>query len=258
MYLGLILINFNIVKELIAKYNNWIYNDIMDYFVLTEQRRDYNLSKNSFLKQYLELPDKSAMRYMIISTMILVNIFDFMILSLTEINLTNFSFSNYKFLLYLLFVIAFDIWALCIFIYVEKFSKYFYLLTAIAFTSTSIFYFFEANRLMFLDFGLKSIIYSLISIIIYILLIITVIFNISSKIKNKHSVLINTKNTSIIAFIGAAIGVFLPKPTSLNRSHLPLVAVLLLLSYLLIFTSSGFHKFYLGNKMDRLQNRVKK
>lgn len=210
-----------------------------------------NLSKNDFLKQYLELPEINALRFFVFGAALLVNVVNAMVVYLFEIGILNHSFWDCKMCIYLSVLIIFDTWALSIFAFPKKLSKYFYLYTAVAFTGTSVYYLYVANVTIFLEFGKHSIIYIAIIILIYLLMILTVILNVVSKINKKKQYIINNRNTTIITFIGAVIGVFLPKPVSLNQSNLPMAIVLLILSYLFTFTSSGFHKFYLSNMLNR-------
>lgn len=215
------------------------------------------MSKNDFYKQYLELPEISAIRFFIFGTALLVNIVNAMVVYLFEIRILNHTFWDFKMEVYLTILILFDIWALSIFIFPKKMSKYFYLYTATAFTGTSLYYLYVSNTTFLLELGIRSAFYIILSILIYILIFVTVILNIVSKMNTKKQYIINNRNTAIVAFIGAAIGVFLPKPVSFNQSHLPMAIVLLVLSYLFTFTSSGFHKFYLAKKINKLDKKEK-
>ncbi len=214
------------------------------------------MSKNDFLKQYLELPEISTIRFFVFGTALLVNIINAMVVYLFEILILEHTFWDLKMYVYLAVLILFDMWALGIFIFPNKLSKYFYIYTATAFTGTSLYYLYVANITIFLELGIKSVFYIVISVLIYILIFATVILNIVSKM-NKKQYIVNKRNTVIVAFIGGAIGVFLPKPINFSQSHLPMAIVLLMLSYLFTFTSSGFHKFYLSNKINKSKNKEK-
>lgn len=215
------------------------------------------MSKNDFLKQYLDLPEISAIRFFVFGAALLVNIVNAMVAYLFEILILNHTFWDLKMQVYLIILMLFDIWALSIFIFPKKFSKYFYLYTATAFTGTSLYYLYVSSTTIFLELGIKSAFYIILSILIYILIFVTVILNIVSKLNKKKQYIINNRNTAIVAFIGGAIGVFLPKPVSFNQSHLPMAIVLLVLSCLFTFTSSGFHKFYLSSKINKLVKKEK-
>lgn len=185
-----------------------------------------------------------------------MNIVNAMVVYLFEILILNHTFWDLKMQIYLTILILFDLWALSIFIFPKILSKYFYLYTATVFTGTSLYYFYVSNTTIFLELGMKSVFYIILSILIYILIFATVILNSVSKMKKKQYI-INNRNTAIVAIIGGVIGVFLPKPVSFNQSHLPMAIVLLVLSYLFTFTSSGFHKFYLSNKINKLDKKEK-
>ncbi len=206
------------------------------------------MSRNNFLKQYLELPEISTIRFFVFGTALLINVVNLMVVYLFEIVIHKHTFWDLKMQVYLTILMLFNIWALSLFIFPKKLSRYFYLYTATAFTGTSLYYLYVSNTTIFLELGTKSIFYIILSISMYILFCITMILNIANKMNKKKQYIINNRNTVIVAFIGGTIGIFLPKPVSFSQSHLPMAIVLLVLSYMFTFTSSGFHKFYLSNK----------
>lgn len=208
------------------------------------------MSKNKFLEQFIEIPDKGTIRFFVFGAALLVNIINSMVAYLFESLFHIPVFGNE----YLMVLVLFDIWALSIFAFPKKLSKQIFLYIAVAFTGSSLYYLYIANTMIYLEFGTKSVFYIILSLLIYILMVTTVILNIVSKIKKRKQYIINNRNTAIVAFLGAAVGVFLPKPVSLHQTKLPLIIVLLLLSYLFTFTCSGFYKFYLNNKINKLNN----
>lgn len=213
------------------------------------------MNRNDFLKQYLELPEVNAIRFFVFGAALLVNIVNAMVVYLFEILILKHYFWDFKMYIYLIIIIVFDIWALAIFILPKKLSKYFYLYTAVAFTGTSFYYLYVANTTFFIELGRKSLFYIPISIFVYLLVFLTVILNVVNRMNKRKQNVINNRNTGVIAFIGASIGIFLPKPVSFNQSHIPMAIVLLILSYLFTFTSTGFHKFYLSNKIHKMDNK---
>lgn len=214
------------------------------------------MSKNEFLEQYIEVPEKGVIRYSVFSASLLINIVNFMVLYLYKISILKQYFWDKKMYVFLAVLVLLDVWGLLIFIFPRKLSGNFYLYMAVAFTGTSLYYLYTANAIIFYDFGIRSLLFMIISIIIYIMTFTTVIFNIVSKINKGKRYIINNRNTAIVAIIGGIIGIILPKP-NFNNNHLPLVVILLILSYLFTFMVSGFHKFYLGHKMKLVKIKSK-
>lgn len=199
--------------------------------------------KNNFLQRYLEMPDKSGIRNFVFASLILANVANFAIIYLFDTIILKQTLTNTITKIYFVSLTIFDFWSILMMIFPIRLKKLFYLYISIAFTGTSIFCLYLADMILVHELNHKSIPFILISFIIYVMVLLTVIFNIRNKIKTNCSKIANAKYTSSVAFISAAVGVLLPKQS--NLGNLPMAILLLVLSYALAFTCSGFHKFYL-------------
>jgi hypothetical protein len=212
------------------------------------------MKKNDFLNLYLKVPDKKNIRGFAIGVTLLTNLINYIFLDLFYRSVFKTPIDNDANLLFLYIILIFDIWSLIILTIPQKMAKQIYLYTAIAFVGSSIFYMYLANRIIFHEYKnpISLLIISL-SILIYLILVILVIFNIRNKIKNNFSKKYNTQLGILLTSLGITIGIILSKQTKLDQ--IPLIIILYVLAYCLALTSSGFHKFYLIIKFSKNENQ---
>jgi len=201
-------------------------------------------NNNSFIKAYTQIPDKQSIRASITSSVIFVNILNYVIFSTYQKNVSN-AFTLNPILLNTLIglVFIFDLFSLIYYVFPKQLDKLIFLYTAIAFTGTSFFCLFISS-LVFLESPMSYLII-VINLLIYILIIIGVIFNIRNKFKNGYT---NKKplNKALVGMITSlciAIGMILARQTQSN--DVIFAILILIMACILILPCSGFHKFYL-------------
>lgn len=215
------------------------------------------MSKNEFLDQYLDMPNADGVKFVALGIAVLMNIFNPVIVYLFENIALKHTYQNIHIHMYLTVLIIFDVLGMIMFIFAKKLSRYVYLYSATAVTITSIYYLYAACMIMFVDMGNVSVYCITISILIFLIVVLAMIFNIKSKINRKKAYPINNRNSAVAVSIGAIAGIALPKFFGFNESNLPLVIVFLLLSYCFILPSSGFHKYYLIKKLGKVNIKDK-
>ena len=201
-------------------------------------------NNNEFIELYTKIPPKKDIRTFIMGTTVSADVFNYCVLylynSLSCPPIPNFILTFLKHIM-----ICFSLFSAIFFIFPIKMNKLTYLYTAIAFTGTSIFDFYIASQVFLneLDSPISYLII-IICILIYILIFAAVIINIKNKMKKGY-----VKNKPNIPFaktfsaLCISVGIILAKQTELK--DIPFAITLLVVSYILIPTYSGFHKFYL-------------
>ncbi|GKU26379.1 hypothetical protein CFOLD11_32060 [Clostridium folliculivorans] len=203
-------------------------------------------NRNKFIDIYTEIPDNASIRSLIVGIALIINVFNYMLFSLY--NTTGVSTSKDFTLFLIISVVIFDIFSLVFYIIVNRINILFHLYTAISLIGSSIFYFFMSSQIFIYELD-SDLAYTIIgiSLLIYVVIIVAVISNIRIKIKNTYvRKTHNKKFAGLIGSLGAAIGITISKHITFRS--VPLGIIILLSSYLLIPTISGFHKFYLVMK----------
>lgn len=175
-------------------------------------------NKNELYKTYTEMPEKKNIRTFILAIAVFVNVCGYCSMKAYYGFVSNSTVSSSTITFLNALIIYFNLFSPIFYIFPIQLNKLIYLYTAIAFTGSSIFYFFISS-LIFLSELDSSLCYLIIGIclFIYILIASAVIFNIKSKIKNGYRKRrVNTALAVTIGSICILIGILLSKQTHLK------------------------------------------
>ncbi|GFZ32556.1 hypothetical protein CSC2_30820 [Clostridium zeae] len=206
-------------------------------------------NKNKFINIYTEIPDKASIRSLIRGIALLINVFNYAVFSLY--NTTGIAPSKNLTTFLIISLIIFDLFSFVFYLMVNRINFLFHLYTAISLTGSSFFYFFMSSKIFIYELGSDLACTTIgIGLLLYIIIIVVVISNIRIKIKNIYvRKTYNKTFAGLIVSLGTAIGIVISKHITFRS--VPLGIIILILSYLLIPTISGFHKFYLIMKKRR-------
>ncbi|HWT73229.1 MAG TPA: hypothetical protein VN258_00685 [Mobilitalea sp.] len=206
------------------------------------------MGKNSFLKQYLEIPNENEIRNIIFALAFFINIINILFIGLYEITILHQNFGSYFMQIYFKIIIIIDIMLLIVFIFPNRFSNIIFVIYSLIFSGSSILFLCLADMTFFKIIKGYSIFYIIISICIYLFILSANILSIKNKINNKKKYNKSINNTKIVAFLGSLLGIYLSRKVGVN--NLLIAFMFLALSYVFAFSYSGFYRFYLIKKLN--------
>lgn len=202
-------------------------------------------------EKLLEIPDKQTVKGYVIVLALMVNIYNPLMVYFLQHNVLKYNIMNY----YLIAMAFIDLLSLMIYIFPDKFSKLLYFYASFIFVGSSILFLIIADITIYLEADVNTTLFIISTILVYVLILLIVGLNFRRKINIKSMKRSKLRYSGAIPFIGAAIGAYMGRHINFGTSNITLAIIILISSYFLALTSSGFYRTIMIYNKAKINNK---